>query len=109
MRFALTLAGESHQHFVVLRRGMLGLVRVDAHRGKHSLILLRQRDRALTASPIHAEGQNSRDARLSCPCDDSVAISIEMGHVEMGMGVDEHDHFTFDPGFTGVSKLARMI
>ena len=40
MRFAACVAGESHQHFVVLRRGMLGLVRVDAHGGKHSLILL---------------------------------------------------------------------
>jgi hypothetical protein len=88
---------------------MLGLVRVDAHRGKHSLILLRQRYRALTASPIHAEGQNSRDTHLSCTCDDSVAIGIEMGHVEVRMGVDQHDHFTFDPGCTGVSKLARTI
>jgi hypothetical protein len=88
---------------------MLGFVRVDTYRGKHPVILLCQRDRALTAGPIHAKGQNRRDTRLPCTRDDGIAISVKMGHVEVGMGVDEHDHFTFDPGFTGASKPARTI
>jgi hypothetical protein len=90
----LRRTGEAHQHFVILRRGMLGLVRMDAHRGEHPPIPLRQRHRTLTASSIHAEGQDRRDARLPGARNDGVAVRIEVWHVEVSVGIDEHGHFT---------------
>ena len=74
-------------------RRAAGIVRVDARRGQHAIVPLRQRQREPAVRRVDAERQDQLDARRLRALDGRIAIAIELRVVDVAVRIDEaHDY-----------------
>mmetsp|Transcript_21723 Transcript_21723/g.40403 ORF Transcript_21723/g.40403 Transcript_21723/m.40403 type:complete len:201 (+) Transcript_21723:726-1328(+) len=73
----------------IARGGAHHVERMDAQRVREALAH-RQQAHGVEVGRLDGRDDDLRDPRATCPLDHRVAVSVELGRVEMAVGVDPH-------------------